>query len=52
MRRDIAQFVTCVAIVLQPGGQGSRGATLEHHIARALGMQVERYAVLEGGSSA
>ena len=40
MRADIAQLVTCQAIALLPGWQKSRGATLEHHIATQLGMQV------------
>lgn len=40
MRADIAQLVTCQAIALLPGWQDSRGATLEHHIATQLGMQV------------
>lgn len=40
MRADIAALVTCEAIALQPGWQQSRGASLEHHIATQLGMQV------------
>lgn len=40
MRADIAQLVTCDALALLPGWRLSRGATLEHHIASALGMQV------------
>jgi hypothetical protein len=38
MRADIAMLVTCEAIVMLPGWQASRGATLERHIARRLGM--------------
>lgn len=38
MRVDIAQLVTCQMIAMLPGWQGSRGATLEHHIAVTLGM--------------
>lgn len=38
MRADIALLVTCEAIYLLPGWENSRGATLELHIARALGM--------------
>ncbi|CUR82612.1 DUF4406 domain-containing protein [Achromobacter xylosoxidans] len=40
MRADIAALVTCEAIALLPGWQQSRGASLEHHIATQLGMQV------------
>lgn len=40
MRSDIAALVTCDAVVLLPGWQASRGATLERHIALALGMDV------------
>lgn len=40
MRADIRELVTCDAIVLLPGAERSRGATLELHIARALGMGV------------
>ena len=40
MRADIAQLVTCDAVYMLPGWEKSRGATLEHHIASALSMQV------------
>lgn len=40
MRADIAQLVTCDGIALLEGWQRSRGATLEHHIASAIGMRV------------
>jgi hypothetical protein len=40
MREDIAQLVQCDGIALLPGWQNSRGASLEHHIAKALGMRV------------
>lgn len=40
MRADIAELVTCQAIAMLPGWQQSRGASLEHHIATQLGLQV------------
>lgn len=40
MRADIAELVKCEAIAMLPGWQQSRGASLEHHIATQLGMQV------------
>ncbi len=40
MRADIALLVTCDTIVMLDGWTQSRGATLEHHIAVALGMVV------------
>lgn len=40
MRADIAQLVTCDRIHLLPGWSRSKGASLEHHIARALGLLV------------
>lgn len=40
MRADIAELVKCDAIAMLPGWQRSPGATLEHHIATQLGMQV------------
>lgn len=39
MRRTIAQLLTCDSLVLLPGWEHSRGATLERHIASQLGMQ-------------
>jgi hypothetical protein len=40
MRADIAQLVTCDAIHMLDGWEKSCGATLEHHIARTLGMAI------------
>jgi len=40
MRADIAQLVTCHRIHLLPGWSTSKGASLEHHIGRALGLLV------------
>lgn len=40
MRNDIAGLLTCERIVMLDGWTKSRGATLEHHIAKALGFEV------------
>lgn len=40
MRADIAQLVTCGRIHMLSGWEKSRGATLEHHIAVSLGMEI------------
>lgn len=40
MRTDIAALVFCDAIQMLPGWQASKGATLEHHIAERLGLQI------------
>ena len=40
MRADIAQLVTCDVISLLPGHEGSRGAKLELHIAKEIGIRV------------
>lgn len=40
MRADIARLVTCDAVHALPGWENSRGASLEVHIARALGLEV------------
>lgn len=40
MRRDIPFLVKCDGVALLPGWQRSRGAGLEVHVARALGMPI------------
>lgn len=40
MRRDIPRLLTCDTIMLLPGWEKSRGATLEYTIATAMGMTV------------
>lgn len=40
MRVDIPRLVTCDAILLLPGWEKSRGASLEAHIAKNLGLQM------------
>lgn len=40
MRADIAQLVTCHGMALLPGWEKSPGATLEHHIASALKLEI------------
>ena len=48
MRDDIKELVTCDAIVLLPNWKTSRGATLEHHIAERLEMDVHLAGELTG----
>jgi len=40
LRRDLAALVTCDALWLLPGHHSSRGATLELHVARELGLEI------------
>ena len=41
LRKDIRLLMDCQALHLLPGWASSRGARLEHHIARELGMQID-----------
>jgi hypothetical protein len=40
LRRGLTELLTCDAVALLDGWQTSRGATLEVHVAEALGMPV------------
>lgn len=40
MRADLKALVDCSAIVMLPGWEKSRGATLEHHVATKLDLRV------------
>lgn len=40
MRNDIRELVTCDSIVMLPGWERSKGASLEHYIARQLELRV------------
>lgn len=40
MRKDITALCTCDGIAMLDGWTKSRGATLEHHVAKALGLLV------------
>lgn len=41
LRKDIRLLMDCYAIHMLPGWENSKGARLELHIARELGMRVE-----------
>ena len=48
LRADlIAMLTECDEIVMLPGWQNSKGATLERHVAMALGFPVHHYAQAE-----
>ena len=47
MRRDMKVIADCHAIALLPGWATSKGARLEHHVARELGLQ--RWQIVRGG---
>lgn len=40
MRADICELVTCDGIALLPGWEASRGAGIEHGLARCLGLLI------------
>lgn len=48
MRRDIAELLTCDAIILLPGWAASRGAQFELDVARRLDMRVFYYDAEQG----
>lgn len=41
LKRDLAEMLTCDTILLLPGWETSRGATLELYVATQVGMTVE-----------
>jgi hypothetical protein len=40
LRRDLQQLVKCSSVVMLPAWGSSRGASLEHHVAKELGMTI------------
>lgn len=48
MRADIKQLVDCDGVALLPGWEQSRGAPIEHNLARDLGLRVFKAAHLIG----
>jgi hypothetical protein len=40
MRLSIAQIVTCDRVHMLPGWEGSRGAVIEHRLAKDIGIEV------------
>ena len=40
VRQGLRLLLDCEALVLLPGWRGSKGATLEHRVAKALGMPI------------
>ncbi|AJA43728.1 nucleoside deoxyribosyltransferase [Mycobacterium phage Milly] len=48
MRRDLVALVKCSTVVMLSGWEDSRGASLEHHVAKALGLRIFYYPNIEG----
>lgn len=46
LKRDLAIMLQCEVVVLLPGWENSRGACLEVHVARQIGMKVIEYVEL------